>query len=180
MPAFLKGSLIVNLIVSVCRAFAISYKNSRFSRFVKACGVCWKQSLVHRLIGKYFYKPAYFEYSLTYRFILWLVKIIDVPVSLIGRFVRYLISGSKAFESVNALTEASTRDRLITGSTIGIFISVGYAVGMVIKGQGAASAASPVAVTVLCIVVWLAALKLNWIKNSAVYKFLAWLGWVKK
>lgn len=175
MPAFLKGSIIVNLIVSVCSSLIRAYKNSKFSGFVQGCGVCLKSSLVYRLIKKYFYKPAYFEYSLTYRFILWLVKVFDVPVGAIGRFFVYLTKGSLFTGSALALAESPLQDRFKICGIIGSCISLGYGVGLLIKGAQFAQFIPMLVILGCAVVIFLMAYALDTIKYSLVFRLIKWL-----
>jgi hypothetical protein len=172
MLNLLKGSLIVNLIIRLFSGIAVSYKNSRFKRFVGGCGVCFKSSVFYRTIRAYFYHPAYFEYSLTHRFILWLVKVFDVPIGLIGRFVRYLVSGSAFIGSADRLAESSAKQRLLVGGVILLFTAIGYSVGLLIKGASGAAFIAPLTLAVIAGVVAIVANNLNAVKESLIYRLI--------
>jgi hypothetical protein len=176
MLNLLKGSLIVNLIIRLFSGIATSYKNSRFKRFVGGCGVCFKSSVFYRTIRAYFYHPAYFEYSLTHRFILWLVKVFDVPIGLIGRFVRYLVSGSAFVGTADELATSNARQRLLTGGVIILFLAVGYSVGLLIKGASLASFTAPLVLAVIAVILAIVAYSLSTVKvlvtNSLIYRLI--------
>ncbi len=174
MPKVFKGSLIINLILCSFKAVSNSYKASRFKIFADKCGVALRASLVYGIIRRYFYKPAYFEYSLTYGFIMWLVRVFDVPVGAIGRFFANLTGASNFIDSANKLAAASVKDKLAAAAVIGIFISLGFALGTVIKG-GAVFELIPSAVIFAAALVLLAVSGLaKYAKSSVVYKLINW------
>lgn len=174
MPVFLKGSFIVSLIAAVLCSFKRGYDNSHFKGFVCGCSLCLKSSCVYGIVRRYFYKPAYFEDSLTYRIILWLVKLFDVPVGLIGSFVRYIIKGSCFIGSATALADAPLKYRFVTGGIIGLFIAAGYSVGILIKGAAAAAFIPPLVIACTAVIVFVVANTLEWIKNSVIYRVITW------
>ncbi len=174
MPAFLKGSIIVNLIVCGCASLARAYSNSKLMGFVKGCGVCLKSSLVYGLIKRYFYKPAYFEYSLTYRFILWLVRVLDVPVGAVGRFFVYLTKGSLFTDSALALAESPLRDRFKVCGVTGVFISLGYGAGLFVKGADAIRFVPPLVILLISLVVFFMSYALDAVKYSVIFRVIKW------
>lgn len=175
MPAFLKGSIIVKLIMSVISPIMLGYKHSRFKRFIDGCGVCCKSSCVYSLARRYFYHPAYFEYSLTLRFILWLVKVFDVPVSLIGRFFTYLTKGSLFTGSALALADSPLQDRFKICGVIGSCISLGFGIGLLIKGAPFAQFIPMLVILGTSVVIFLMAYALDAVKHGLVFRFIRWL-----
>ena len=179
MPAFMKGSKVLGFIAGIFSALKRGYVHSRFKLFADKTAVCFKNSFIARLLSAYFNKNPYFEYSLTYRFILWLVKVFDVPIRATGRFFTFLTKGSVAAEAANSLAESGTKDRLLTGGVIGIFLAAGYGIGMAIKGGSVTDFVPVLLVCVFALLVFGAAHSLDWIKGSLIYRFFAWLGLVK-
>lgn len=175
MPGFLKGSIFVSLLTACFNALARAYGFSRLKGFVSSCTLCFKDCLIYRLCSKYFNKPYYFEYSLTLRFIKWIVGIVDIPMSLIGRFVKYVTGGSEAVSAVNAVAEADAEGKLKITGAIGVFISLGFGAGLLIKGSGAETFIAPWVLLVISLVLIGCGKGYNFIKNSVIYRFIVWL-----
>lgn len=175
MPGFLKGSVFVKFLAACFNALARAYRFSRLKGFVGSCALCLKDCMIYRLCSKYFNKPYYFEYSLTLRFIKWLVRVFDVPMSLIGRFVRYITGGSDVVAAADALAQSGAADRLKVTGIIGVFISLGFCAGVLLKGGGAQEFAAPGVLFVLSLVILGCGRCLGYIKNSVIYRFIVWL-----
>lgn len=179
MPEFLKGSKVLCFFAGLFLALKNSYANSRFKSLVGKTALCFKNSLIARALSAYFNKNAYFEYSLSYRFILWLVKIFDMPISAIGRLFTRLTKGSGVAQAAAELAESNAKDRLLLAGVLCVFVSVGYAIGLLAKGGAAVDFMPSAIVFALAVVTFAVANSLVWIKNSLIYKFFAWLGLVK-
>lgn len=175
MPGFLKGSVFVRLMTACFSGFLRAYASSKVKVFADGCSLCFKNCMIYRLCSKYFHKPFYFEYSLTLRFIKWLVRLFDVPMSLIGRFVRYITGGSLFVSSGNALAGADIRGKLTATGIIGVFISVGFALGSLIKGAASENFIIPALLLLLSVIILVSAKNFDWIKNSVIYRFIVWL-----
>ena len=175
MPGFLKGSIIIGLFAAVFRTLKTSYGTSRLKGFVNASVCCFKDCIIYRLCSKYFNKPYYFEYSLTLRFIKWVVAIVDIPMSLTGRFVKYITGGSEAVLAVNAVAETGAEGKLKITGAIGVFISLGFGAGLLIKGSGAEAFIAPWVILVISLVLIGCGKGYNFIKNSLIYRFIVWL-----
>lgn len=174
MPGFLRGSLTVNFISSFCRILANAYVCSRFKRFVDKCGVCVKQSTVYGLLSRYINKRAYFEYSLTYRLIMRIIRLLDRPVGAIGRFFKYLASGSDLIGSADALACSSAKSRLeLTGIT-GAMLALGFTLGLLLKGGVGYDFMPPLAVSGAALVVYLMSYLTDWFKYSLLYRLIKW------
>lgn len=175
MPGFLKGSIFVSLLTACFNALARAYGFSRLKGFVSSCALCFKDCMIYRLCSKYFNKPYYFEYSLTLRFIKQIVGIVDIPMSLIGRFVRYIVSGSLFVAAGDALAAADAKGRLTAAGVIGVFIGIGFFIGSLIKGAAPGDYIMPGIILLFSVVILISTKFLDCIKNSVIYRFIVWL-----
>ncbi|GEM_PF-3259476 len=174
MPNIFKGSLVTGFIVNICKTLILSYKGSRLRSFVNQCSLCLKNSFTYNILRRYFYKPAYFEYSLTYRLILWLVKIFDVPMALLNRGITYLIRGSLFADTFKKITEAKGSDRLVIFAVALIYLSCGCTVGLLLKGGGLFNLYLSIGLFALALVILIISRLTPYIKDSLVYRLINW------
>ena len=169
MPEFLSGSLLVNIVVGFAKVMLNAYNESRLKRFVDSCMLCWQSSLTHDILRRYLYKNPYFEYSVTYKVIMLFAGLFDKLFGAVGGFFTALTSGSVFADTAKALSQA----KLCSAAVVCLFISIGCAFGLLLKGSAAAEFIAPAAVAVLALLLFAAAKGFDKIRESFIYGIIA-------
>jgi hypothetical protein len=105
---------------------------------------------------------------------MWIVKVLDKPIGAIGGFFTRLFKGSELTAATDALVRSDISYRLKVGGIIGVFISVGYALGLLLKGAQAVDFTAPLVVVVVSALVLVAFGCVNAIKESLICKLVKW------
>lgn len=128
----LKDSIFVRLFILLM----ISYRHSRLARFVKRMGEIYKCSNFHKLAYKYFNKKCTFEYSLVYKAISRVVKLINRPLRALGRWLGMLLRGSIFARAVRNFTKYGfgviTVVIVVMGALLGLVLSLVFGSGDIV------------------------------------------------
>lgn len=136
MPEILKGSIIISLVMKICKALTLAYNNSVLKRFFAKVDICFKHSFTRKVLSAYANKKPWFRYSLTYKLIMLIVKVIDIIFGFIYKLIKKCLFGSfTAFCCKNAASMSLT-DKCYSIGVLLISVPVGAMIAALVFGTG--------------------------------------------
>lgn len=132
MPEFLKGSIIISLILNIVSAFDRAYKDSLLKRALAKTDLCFKNSLFYKILSAYVNKRPWYRYSLTYRLVFVVANLFDKLFAGIFNIVKAAFKGSVAADSYKKAYYMPFDDKCYTIGVLLISLPVGIILASIV------------------------------------------------
>lgn len=135
MPNFLKGSIIITIIIKIANTFINAYNNSNLKTFFAAIGRSFKFSGTRKVLSAYANKKPWYRYSFTHKVIVFLANIVDKILAFILSIFKRLIFGSSSAEAIKNSRKMSIKEKCFAIGTLLISIPVGAMIAGILSGS---------------------------------------------
>lgn len=135
MMEILNGSKLVSFVLKLVSVFVCAYDNSKLKRFLSGLNDCFNKSITRKILASYAHKKPWFRYSLTYKLIMFIVKIADVIFGFIYKICKKCIFGSRLELVIKKGKSMALTDKCYIAGVLLVSIPIGAMLSSIIMNN---------------------------------------------
>ena len=131
----LKGSKLVSYVLMLVSVFVCAYDSSKLKSFLSWLNKCFNKSITRRILASYAHKKPWFRYSLTYKLIMFIVKIADLIFGFIYKVGKKCVFGSRLALALKNGKAMALTDKCYIAGVLLVSIPIGAMLSSIIMNN---------------------------------------------